>query len=62
MNQPSSCVFCRRNLPHERHVTPLEYAKLTSGMESYSNADINRVYAQSGSNSVAQDQSGRKVA
>jgi hypothetical protein len=62
MNQPSSCVFCRRNLPHERHVTPLEYAKLTSGMETYDNAYDNCVLSQSASNGMVTDQSGRKVA
>jgi hypothetical protein len=61
MNQPSSCVFCRRDLPHERHVSPLEYAKLTANMETYS-ADINRVHPQSGVDVVAAYSAGRKIA
>lgn len=43
---PATCVFCRRGLPHERHVSPLEYAQMFGAMESYS-ADNVRVLDQS---------------
>lgn len=51
-NPAAACVFCRRDLPHERHVTPLEYAKLFGEMEQY--ADNVRILDKPGVYGVGQ--------
>lgn len=35
---PATCVYCKRNIPHERHVTQLEYLRIFGDMDAYSSA------------------------
>lgn len=50
--QQPTCVYCRENIPHERHVTVLEHAKLFSGAEEYARTNDGRLLGKSGSESV----------
>lgn len=34
---PATCIYCKRDMPHERHVTQLEYLRIFGDMESYAN-------------------------
>ena len=34
---PAICVYCKRGLPHERHITQLEYLRIFGEMETYVN-------------------------
>jgi hypothetical protein len=45
--QQSSCVYCRENLPHARHVTPLQYAQMFADMETYAKLHKPSVLVQS---------------
>lgn len=57
---PATCVFCRRGLPHERHVTQLEYLRIFGEMDTYVN-DV-RVLDQSGVHGVVSVAAKERVA
>jgi hypothetical protein len=55
---PATCYYCKRNLPHERHVTQLEYLKL------FGESDVNsfRILDKSSGYRVAETAAKERVA
>lgn len=59
-NQQTNCALCKRDIPHEKHLTLLEYLRLFGEMETY--GDHRPVLAQSSDHVVASGSAKQRIA